>query len=326
MLVSLAFFVVIFPLISQAKIISIVSSFFNGEKEEIEFLPNSQNMALLEASAVATLSVGGGDITIIDGSALVSESGPTGYGGSLFKENNGEISIYVVHEGDSLSQIADMFGVSINTIRWGNDISGSTISPGQTLVILPVSGVRHTVKSGETLASIAKLYKGDFNEIITYNDISEDTKLSVGESIIIPGGVLPETASVSKSKTSVSKSSGSATPDGYYVRPINGGRRTQGIHGYNAVDLAAPEGTSIFASAAGVVTVSRNSGWNGGYGNYVVISHSNGTQTLYAHNSRSVVGSGERVSQGQLVGYVGSTGRSSGPHVHFEVRGAKNPF
>ena len=200
-MISLAFLVIILPLVSQAKIISIVSSFFNGEKEKIAFLPNSQNMALLETSAVANFSVGGGDITIIDGSTLVSESGPTGYGGSLFKENNGEISVYVVREGDSLSQIADMFGVSVNTIRWGNDISGSTISPGQTLVILPVSGVRHTVKSGDTLASIAKLYKGDLDEIINYNDIPADTKLSVGESIIIPGGILPEAAPVSRTKT-----------------------------------------------------------------------------------------------------------------------------
>ena len=74
------------------------------------------------------------------------------------------------------------------------------------------------------------------------------------------------------------------------------------------------------------MTVSRGSGWNGGYGSYIVVSHPNGTQTLYAHNSANLVVAGERVSQGQVIGKVGSTGRSTGQHVHFEVRGAQNPF
>ncbi|PIQ67135.1 MAG: hypothetical protein COV95_00370, partial [Candidatus Zambryskibacteria bacterium CG11_big_fil_rev_8_21_14_0_20_40_24] len=113
--------------------------------------------------------------------------------------------------------------------------------------------------------------------------------------------------------------------DGYYIKPVNG-RRTQGIHGYNAVDLGAPAGSPIFAAAPGVVIISRNSGWNGGYGRYIVIRHDNGTQTLYAHNSENIVYEGTSVVQGQVVGYVGSSGKSTGPHVHFEIRGAKNPF
>ena len=91
------------------------------------------------------------------------------------------------------------------------------------------------------------------------------------------------------------------------------------------MDLAAPTGTPILASAIGEVIISRT-GWNGGYGNYVVIAHSNGTQTVYAHNSSNIVYAGQTVVQGQVIGYVGSTGRSTGAHLHFEVRGAKNPF
>jgi murein DD-endopeptidase MepM/ murein hydrolase activator NlpD len=102
--------------------------------------------------------------------------------------------------------------------------------------------------------------------------------------------------------------------------------RTQGIHGYNGVDLAAGVGTPILAAAGGEVIVAKGSGWNGGYGNYVVIKHPNGTQTLYAHMSSTAISSGAQVSGGEVIGYVGNTGRSTGSHLHFEVRGAKNPF
>ena len=80
------------------------------------------------------------------------------------------------------------------------------------------------------------------------------------------------------------------------------------------------------ASASGEVIISRAGGWNGGYGSYVVIKHSNGTQTLYAHNSRNNVSVGDYVNQGDIIAFVGSTGKSTGPHVHFEIRGARNPF
>jgi murein DD-endopeptidase MepM/ murein hydrolase activator NlpD len=102
--------------------------------------------------------------------------------------------------------------------------------------------------------------------------------------------------------------------------------RTQGIHGYNGVDLGAPAGTAVRAAAAGQVIISKASGWNGGYGQYIVVKHANGTQTLYAHLSANSVAAGATVAQGQLIGAVGNTGKSTGNHVHFEVRGAKNPF
>jgi murein DD-endopeptidase MepM/ murein hydrolase activator NlpD len=98
------------------------------------------------------------------------------------------------------------------------------------------------------------------------------------------------------------------------------------LHGYNGVDIAAPVGTSIFAAAEGTVIVAASSGWNSGYGNYVVISHPNGTQTVYGHASKVMVSVGEHVSKGQLIASVGSTGKSTGPHLHVEVRGAANPF
>ena len=112
----------------------------------------------------------------------------------------------------------------------------------------------------------------------------------------------------------------------YFLRPIIGGRRSRGIHGYNGVDLAEACGSAVLSSAEGSVIVARSSGWNGGYGKYIVVAHPNGTQTLYAHLKEILVDIGQRVPRGLRIGDVGSTGNSTGCHVHFEVRGAKNPF
>ena len=112
---------------------------------------------------------------------------------------------------------------------------------------------------------------------------------------------------------------------GYYIRPINGGRISQGLHGWNAKDFATYCGAPVLASARGTVIIARSQGWNGGYGLYLVIAHPNGTQTLYSHMSKIAVSVGWNVAQGQVVGYVGSTGQSTGCHVHLEVRGAAFP-
>jgi murein DD-endopeptidase MepM/ murein hydrolase activator NlpD len=220
-----------------------------------------------------------------------------------------------------------MFDVSVNTIRWANDIPPSgTIRVGQTLTILPVTGIKYTVKKGDTLASIAKRYGGDADEIASFNVI--EGALTVGTEIIIPDGMVPAPAPTRSSSAPVYATSvGTPTQIGYYLRPIAGGLRSQGIHGYNGVDLAAPSGTPIFASAEGDVIVAKQTGWNGGYGQYVVVRHSNGSQTLYAHASSVIVSVGQHVQQGQVIAYVGRTGKATGSHVHFEIRnGIRNPF
>lgn len=104
-------------------------------------------------------------------------------------------------------------------------------------------------------------------------------------------------------------------------------RRSQGPHGPGGrgIDMAAPTGTPIVAAASGTVLLSKG-GYSGGYGEMIVIQHANGTKTLYAHMSKRATTTGAKVSQGETIGYVGSTGRSTGPHLHFEVQGAKNPF
>ncbi|MEK9161076.1 MAG: peptidoglycan DD-metalloendopeptidase family protein [Patescibacteria group bacterium] len=273
---------------------------------------------------------GGVDIAMSEGSALIANSGPSGtlpYRESGLK--NGQISIYTVREGDSVSEIADMFGVSVNTILWANDVkSAKLISPGMELLILPVSGVQHKVGKGETLAGIAKKYGADKDEVALYNGLESGAALAAGETIVVPGGEVQKTIAKSSSGTVTKSSGGSALPalSGYFGNPLPGGRLTQGIHGYNAVDIGAPNGTPIYASAGGTIIVAKSGGgYNGGYGNYIVIKHDNGTQTLYAHMSSLAV-SGGTVEKGELIGYVGISGRATGYHLHFEVRGAKNPL
>ena len=329
-LIALSFMI---PVQTTAGVFSFVSALLNTKTDTHEaprVVDNAQTVALLSAPLNADLEKarGGGDITIVGGSALLSESGPSGTLADIGESRtaNGQISVYVVREGDTLSQIATMFGVTTNTIIWANDIKrGSLIAPGETLVILPVSGVRHTVEKGDTLRSIAKEYSGDLEEIAHYNAISSEAKLAVGDIITIPDGEIEIHTPVSSTRSSA-PSAKTPSYSGYYLRPISGGVRTQGVHGYNGVDLADSVGTPIMAAASGQVLISKQGGWNGGYGSYVVIKHDNGTQTLYAHNSSNIVSVGQWVVQGQVIGYMGSTGKSTGSHVHFEVRGATNPF
>lgn len=292
---------------------------------------------------------GGGGITIVDNSALMPEEGPSGTIADIEKPENSTISTYIVQPGDTVSSIAKMFNVSQGTILFANNLNkNAALKVGQKLDILSITGIPYTVKAGDTLASIAKRYGGDATEIANYNRI-DDSTLAAGTQITIPNGEVPATATV-KTTGKPTKSSGAVGPKSifannphepahnigsvgtlaetsYYIAPLAHYVRTQGIHGYNAVDLAAPKGTPIMASAEGDVVVAREGGWNGGYGSYVVISHDNGSQTLYAHMSKVATYDGAHVQQGEVIGYVGQTGEATGPHVHFEIRsGIRNPF
>ncbi len=289
----------------------------------------------------------GSGLAVVDNSALLPDVPASETYFDPGVSGSGQISTYTVRQGDSLSSIAKMFGVSANTIVWANDIKGGKITPGDQLVILPISGVKHTVVKGDTLQSIAKKYKADMGDILSYNGLTSSSKLSIGDEIIVPDGELGASASSGSSGSSSGSSGSSSTScglrvshyerllvnpckyasfPGYFQRPIAGGTKTQELHGYNAVDIAAPTGTTVRAAAAGTVIISKTAGYNGGYGIYVVITHDNGTQTLYAHMSTDAVAVGQHVSQGDPIGSVGMTGKTTGPHVHFEVRGGRNPF
>ncbi len=341
-LVSATALVAIFyPKVSSADFVSMLSSVFVNKgvekAQEISLSSkNTQTMSLLSAPlnplpASRTKNILAN--AVVGNSALTNENSPVGSGtGVVDSYASDRISLYTVHPGDTIQQIAEMYNVSVSTILWANDMNkGSVLQPNQVIVILPISGIKHTVKNGDTIASIAKKYKADEEEIYRFNDLVSGAKLAVGDEIIIPNGEIGE-APATKTNTSSSKGgtttgpSGSGNSSGYLTRPVIGGVRTQGIHGHNGVDLASSYGAPILAAADGQVVLSKSGAWNGGYGNYIVVKHNNGMQTLYAHLSQTLVSAGDFVSKGQTIGKMGSTGDSTGVHLHFEVRGGKNPF
>lgn len=321
------------PVLTHAGILSALGALFDKTATPTSAQSsshNSQTIPLLESTVNSDPKAGkgGGDILIVNNSALVPEVGPSGTVSDLYdRVESSQISVYTVRTGDTLSGIAEMFDVSVNTIVWANDIVGGRIRPGDVLVILPITGIRHTIVKGETFASLAKKYKGDAEEIAHYNSLELTEALAVGTVVIIPDGTIPPPAPAKTSAGVALKASSGPLITGYYGWPVDGGVLTQGVHGYNGIDIGARTGTNIFAAASGVVIVARGGGgWNGGYGNYLVIQHDNGTQTLYAHASALLVGVGDQVSKGQTIAKVGATGKSTGAHLHFEVRGAANPF
>lgn len=316
------------PLTTYAGVFSFMSDLVSNKQADAGITTlTSQNMPLLQ-SQLNPNATGGPEIIIVDGSALVQASNVSGTQVNSIEQKSTQISLYVVRSGDSLSQIAQMFGVSVNTIVWANDIKKGLIREGDELVILPITGVSHTVTKGETIRSIATKYKADMDEILSYNGFKSNEVLAVGSTVLIPDGEIQAAPTVAANGklTAALRSTGGPLYKDYYVRPIDGGRRSQGLHGNNGVDLAAPTGTPIRASADGVAIIVRSSGYNGGYGSYIVVSHPNGTQTLYAHASKVLISQGQTVGKGDTIALVGSTGKSTGPHVHFEVRGAANPF
>lgn len=330
------FALLVTPVYAHASVLDIFANLFQKSaslaKAQSTSL-NSQTIPLLEPARNLdpNPAKGGGDIAVVDGTALMSADGPSGTLADIEEApQSSQISVYTVRNGDTLSGIADMFDVTVNTIIWANDIKGRVIHPGDMLVILPVTGIRHTVAKGETIASIAKKYKGDAQEIASYNEVSGE--LAVGSVIIIPNGeATPTVTSTPKKTTSgtTARLHDAGGPDygSYYSWPVDGGVLTQGLHGFNGIDIGAAKNTATIAAAEGTVIIAKGGGgWNGGYGNYIVIQHPNGTQTLYAHANQLLVSPGDQVAKGQTIALVGRTGEATGFHLHFEVRGAKNPF
>lgn len=324
------------PLFASASILSFFTQPVSQTWPATPAYFNSQNIPLLSPAINLDPhpSAGGGDISMVGGQALLAQEGPSGTAADLPETPiNSQISVYTVREGDTLSGIASMFSVSVGTIIGANNLQGKSIQPGQQLIILPITGIEHTVQKGDTIAAIAKKYKSDAGDIAQYNDLAGDASLVVGDKLIIPNGETPTPVvakkSTTKKKIGAEPYLGGSGPSisGYYAWPVAAGVITQGLHGWNGVDIGGPLGTNIFASAGGTVIIAKNNNaWNGGYGKYVVISHPNGTQTLYSHMSSVSVSPGQSVGQGETIGKMGSTGLSTGSHLHFEVRGAVNPF
>jgi len=255
------------------------------------------------------------------------------------KTTVGAIQEYVVADGDTISKIASKFGISVNTILWANNLSFSSyVKPGQKLVIPSMSGVIYKIAKGDTISKISQKYGIPAAKINEANGLA-DGGLVVGKNLIIPGGVLIETPkprTVARAPNQIPPKGSTLPSDntpvsgtGRMIWPNGCQRITQYFKGWlhTGVDIACPWGTPLKAADSG--RVSRVQYGTTGYGYNVIIEHGGGISTLYGHMSSIDVVQGQYVEKGEVIGAEGSTGRSTGPHVHFEVRinGAKvNPL
>lgn len=238
-----------------------------------------------------------------------------------------EIIEYEVQSGDTISSIAQKFGITTDTIKWANNLENiDSLKPGQTIRILPLPGVSHVVKSGDTLESVAKKYSAESQAIVDFpfNDVPDDFSLKVGQLLIIPDGSPPEIKRPKPKPQPQYLAQGPGSPafsapgGGQFIWPV-GGSLTQYYAWYHpGIDIANRNAPGIAASDGGTVMIA---GWpdSGGYGNRLVLDHGNGYTSLYAHLSNVYVSVGETVSRGQLIGQMGSTGRSTGTHLHLEI-------
>ena len=231
-----------------------------------------------------------------------------------------ETETYIVQSGDVIINIAEKFGVSVNTILWENKLTArSVIKPGQKLTILPVSGVSHKVKKGESLGAIAKKYGADAAKVLETNKLANAAAIQVGQVLLIPDGKIAVVAPPAPRVPAGSLFGGTQkyAGAGDMFWPSVCKRITQYYTWRHlGVDIACRGGGEVVAADGGKVIFS---GWAKGYGNSIVIDHGNGRKTRYGHFSQRLVQLGETVARGQSIGIEGSTGWSTGPHLHFEV-------
>lgn len=244
----------------------------------------------------------------------------------ISKKLRDKIEEYIVQPGDTVSGIAAKFGIDSDTIRWENDLADvKDIKPGQKLRILPVIGVSHKVARGETIYSIAKKYQAGTQGIVDFpfNTFADDETfaLAVGQTLIVPEGKMPNEIPWSPTLYVAQRTpnAGAVSAVGKFVWPIGGVITQRYVWYHKGMDIATGFGTPVLAADSGRVFVA---GWpdNTGYGNRVMIDHGNGYVTLYGHLSKIYVTAGQTVKRGDQVGAEGSTGRSTGPHLHFEIR------
>lgn len=282
-------------------------------------------------------------VSLSEGEPAVAaaQTAPDGTGSPAAAQSTGPaIVTYTVQSGDTLWDIAAKYNTDVESIMALNSLSrSSSLKIGQTLRILTIKGTVHKVRAGDTLSTIANSYGVGINTIVQANGIANQNALAIGQELIIPGGkpkviATAETSRGSVKRTTTSKttaSTGSGAQKGSlgiaFGWPVRGritsgfGSRWGSIH--TGIDIAVPSGTPVKASRGGTVT---SAGWMNGYGYAVIIDHGDGYSTLYGHNSKLLVSVGEHVDAGQVIARSGSTGHSTGPHVHFEIRRSGKPI
>lgn len=282
----------------------------------ITFGPRMVRSSLAEETALQGEGVGGSVLASLDSAGLVtleSDKPPS------------EVRDYEVKEGDTLSSIAAKFDVSIDTIKWANEgVDFKKLKLGTKVKIPPVTGIVYKVRPGDTIYSIAKKFETSPQGIVDFpfNTFSDDETFAIvaGQTLIVPDAIMNDEAAPSAPRFAniLTPDAGAVSATGSFVWP-GFGRITQGYRWYHpGLDIANHDGGAILAADAGTVIAA---GWvNTGYGNYVVVDHANGYHTLYAHLSSISVVAGQRVARGAVLGQMGSTGRSTGTHLHFEIR------
>ena len=233
-----------------------------------------------------------------------------------------QLTSHVVVAGETIDSIVTQYGTDAASLMSINSLSSSSLRTGQTLRVINVKGLVHKVQSGDTLWDIAQVYKVAVNVILTANPGLNTAAIQRGKELIIPGATKPvaRTANVSRGSSRTSTASTASSSAGFSW-PLRGvitsgfGYRSDGFH--EAIDIGVNTGTTVRAAQRGKVVYA---GWANSYGYLVEIDHGHGYQTRYAHNSKLLVHVGQTVAKGEAISRSGSTGNSTGPHLHFEVR------
>lgn len=284
----------------------VVAIWFAGPiiAENNPLLGNNTTQTTASNSTVSVYSLGSGDMVTTKVSQKPRDS----------------IVYYKIQSGDTLAAIAQKFDVSVSTIKWANDLKSETITTGETLKIPPVTGIVHKVISGDTIYSIAKRYNTDAQKIVNFpfNEFTDlDTFAIVpGQILFVPDGTPPQAQPLVQPIYAQYFAGQAGT--GSFIWPTTGAITQYPIWYHMALDIANPSSPPVLAADSGTVSFAGCINW--GYGCHVIINHSNGYQTLYGHLSRINVSEGQNVGKGEQLGNMGSTGRSTGTHLHFEIR------
>ncbi len=253
---------------------------------------------------------------------------------------------HTVARGDSIFAIAQEFKIKPETVLWANyetlNDSPDSLRVGQVLNVPPVDGVYYQWKEGDSLDSVAAAFEASVDDILSWPGNNLDLSnpvVEIGQYVLVPGGerefqqwIIPTIARGSSGTSSVGSKScgGGAVGGGGFVWPAGNHFLSGNDYwsGHLGIDIAGAEGSPVYAADSGVVTLASG-GWNGGYGNVIMIDHGNGYATVYAHLNSINVGVCQSVGAGQSIGSIGNTGNSFGAHLHFEVReggGFVNPW
>lgn len=234
-----------------------------------------------------------------------------------------EVIIYTVARGDTISTIAQKFGISQDTIKWENSLRNDNIAVGDTLAILPVSGISHKVSKGDTVYSIAKKYDTEAQKIVDFpfNEFANPETFSLveGQILVVPDGIKPEEQPFIKRQKFIASGPVTISSAGF-TWPFRGVVSQFASWYHMALDITGSYGDPIIAAHSGTVSSVNVGTWNNGYGNNVYIQGGDGYMTNYAHMSSVNVSPGDSVVAGKtILGWIGLTGRTTGPHVHFEI-------